>query len=276
MSLSNIEIQMALKAAGQYAGLLDGKIGEKSQSAIQFILSSQYWELPKGWEGWPLQRKAIAAVQLFLKGSGHPEVGAIDGYAGMLTLFAFSMWLVERATGKPEPTWRPDDNPEPVVAGQKHDWGTQRDMVKLYGEAMGPQCTAGVVTSPFPLKVAWNLSQTVTTFRCHEKVADSATRALGRVAENYSPEEIEEWGFNIWSGCYAPRKKRGGSTLSMHAWGVAIDWDDTRNQLKWDHTQANFAQPGALPWFKIWEAEGWTSLGRARDFDWMHVQAPGL
>jgi len=45
-----------------------------------------------------------------------------------------------------------------------------------------------------------------------------------------------------------------------------------RNQLKWDHTRASFARPEYEKWFHLWEEEGALSLGRARDYDWMHVQ----
>ena len=33
---------------------------------------------------------------------------------------------------------------------------------------------------------------------------------------------------------------------------------------------------GPEEFWEIVESEGWTSLGRARDFDWMHFQAPRL
>jgi hypothetical protein len=36
------------------------------------------------------------------------------------------------------------------------------------------------------------------------------------------------------------------------------------------------AQPEYAPFLDLWEAEGFVSLGRARNFDWMHVQAARL
>jgi hypothetical protein len=69
---------------------------------------------------------------------------------------------------------------------------------------------------------------------------------------------------------------RGGDRWSMHSWGIAIDFDPTRNSLHADHTQARLAQPDCNEFWRIWEDEGWVSLGRARDFDWMHVQAARL
>jgi hypothetical protein len=62
----------------------------------------------------------------------------------------------------------------------------------------------------------------------------------------------------------------------MHAFACAIDWDPERNPLRADHRWAQFAKPEYQPFLDAWEAEGWTSLGRAKDFDWMHVQAAHL
>ena len=69
---------------------------------------------------------------------------------------------------------------------------------------------------------------------------------------------------------------RGGTRLSTHAWGIAIDWDPERNQLKWGRDRAAFADAAYEPWWQAWESEGWVSLGRERNFDWMHVQAARL
>jgi hypothetical protein len=62
----------------------------------------------------------------------------------------------------------------------------------------------------------------------------------------------------------------------MHSWGIALDFDPDRNQLSWGKPKALFSGVGYLPFWQAWEAEGWVSLGRKRDFDWMHVQAARL
>lgn len=269
--MNNRDIQRLLQAAGYYKGAIDGDLGPKSIAAINAVLRNNATKLLAGWEQFSLQRRAIMAAQLILLGAGHRDLGEVDGYAGMLTLHAFAQW--DRA----EDPWRPDDHFQTIeTPGAVRPWGLQKDVERRFGPAGAPACTAGVVKLPYKMKVAWNLSQTVQTFRCHEAVADSATRVLNRVASAYSAEDIARLGFDIWSGCYAPRNKRGGKTLSMHAYGLAIDFDDTRNQLKWNHTRASLAHPDCNTWWRLWEEEGWLSLGRARDFDWMHVQAPGL
>ncbi|MCA1748660.1 MAG: M15 family metallopeptidase [Sphingomonadales bacterium] len=69
---------------------------------------------------------------------------------------------------------------------------------------------------------------------------------------------------------------RGGSSWSMHSWGIAIDFDPANNQLRWGRDRARMAKPAYAPFLNAWESEGWISLGRERNFDWMHVQAARL
>jgi hypothetical protein len=268
--MNNHDIQRLLQAAGYYGGKVDGDIGPKTITAINKVLRNNATKLYAGWEQFPIQRRAVMAAQVILQAAGH-EVEPLDGYADMLTTYALEQWQA------PEEPWRPDDRFETIqTPGGVRPWGLQKDVERRFGPAAGPQCTAGVVNLPFSMKVAWNLEQVISSFRCHEAVADSVERVLGRVAGAYSAQDISSYGFDVWSGCFANRKKRGGVTLSMHAYGLAIDFDDTRNQLRWDHNKAHLAQEGCKTWWRLWEEEGWLSLGRARDFDWMHVQAPGL
>ncbi len=274
--ISPTDVQRLLRAAGYYAGDIDGDVGPKSRAAIGKVLQANAARLPAGWETWAQKRRMVLATQIILKAAGF-EVGAFDGYAGMLTKQALTDWNALQATGQRPAPWRPDDVPEPDEDARPIPaWGKQRDVERRFGPAGGAQCTAGRVDLPYEMRIAWNLADTIQSFACHEAVAVSVERVLGRVASAYAPETIKLLGLDLWGGCFNFRKKRGGSTLSMHAFGVAIDWDPERNQLKWDHTRARLAKADAEEWWKCWEAEGWLSLGRARDFDWMHVQAPGL
>lgn len=282
MKISNFDIQRLLAAAGYYSGDIDGDLGPKSQAGITALLNNRANELPKGWERWPLRRRAIAAFQLILAYAGYEEVGKIDGLAGMLTEYAYGLYCYEREHGhRPATDWRLDEQAEkeppldldPV---EKNTWPLQRDIAKVFGTAGGPQCTAGKVELPFRMRIAWNKQQTITRFSCHEKVAASAERVYRRIASAYSPEDIRKHGFDLFGGCYNYRKKRGGSTLSTHAYGIAIDHDPERNQLKWGRDRAYLARPECVEFFRCWEAEGWLSLGRHSNFDWMHVQAARL
>lgn len=150
-------------------------------------------------------------------------------------------------------------------------WPNEAGVSKYYGAINTNQTTLQL---PFRMFLAWDLRKSVKQFSIHEKVHDSALRCFNRIADAYPlPSQRNILGIDKWGGCLNPRKKRGGSSWSMHSWGIAIDFDPERNSLRMNHTQARLAQPDAATFWRIWEEEGWLSLGRARDFDWMHVQA---
>ena len=62
----------------------------------------------------------------------------------------------------------------------------------------------------------------------------------------------------------------------MHSRGIALDYDPTRYKLRWGRDRAHLAGADYEDWWQCWEAEGWVSLGRTRNFDWMRVQAAKL
>lgn len=130
---------------------------------------------------------------------------------------------------------------------------------------------------PFRMFLAWDRHAEIYSFAINEKCHDSAARAFEAIAAAFPTDEHRSaLGINVFSGCFANRPMRGGSQPSMHSFGCAIDFDDDRNQMKWGKAKSRLAQADCLPFWEAWEAEGWTSLGRTRDFDWMHVQAARL
>lgn len=152
-------------------------------------------------------------------------------------------------------------------------WPRQRDVPGFYG-AVGQNQTQ--IEIPFDMVLAWSTSTRVSRMTLHKKVAPSAERVLQAVAGIYSAKERQDLGINLFAGSLNVRRMRGGRAYSMHSWGIAIDFDSIRNQLSWHKPKARLSHDDALPFWKAWEAEGWLSLGRARDFDWMHVQAARL
>jgi len=96
---------------------------------------------------------------------------------------------------------------------------------------------------------------------------------LSGVLAHYGQAEIRRLRLDLFGGCYNYRRMRGGSAWSTHAWGIALDFDPDRNQLSWGRDKASFAKAEFDKWWEIWENEGWTSLGRTKNYDWMHVQA---
>lgn len=271
--MDNRTIQRLLAYAKHYNGQIDGLIGPKSMKAVNTILDIASSALPEGWETWPTHRSAVAASQVVLASSDYGDIRHIDGFMGPVTLYALEEWEYTVAYGKRPPLgWRPDKDSSP----RSLIWPAQSELEKFFGPAGGPQCTAGRVELPFPMVIAWDKSQTINHFSCHEKVANSAQRVYKKVASVYSESQIVDLGLNLFGGCYNYRKKRGGATLSTHAYGIAIDHDPERNQLRWKAPQANLSRVLAHEFWQCWKSEGWVGLGPERDFDWMHVQAATL
>lgn len=148
----------------------------------------------------------------------------------------------------------------------------QRDVAAVFGEPAGPDCTAGRVALPFPFPLAWDETQRVKSFACHRLVAEPLTAIFAETAKTYGEEKLRFLRLDRFGGCFNDRSMRGSTARSMHSWGIAVDLDPNRNQLKWSHDRAAFAGPEYLPFWRIVEAYGAVSLGRTRDFDWMHFQ----
>ena len=252
-------VQRALAAAGAYPGPIDGAFGDASRKALPIALTKARID----WKGWTYPRCRIAYEQLMMRGAGI-EVGDIDGRDGPQTRFALERW---------QDLNRDVVAPAPIVAHQPTIWPRQKDVQAFFGE---PGTGLISLALPYPLRLAWDPATKVEKMQIHRAVADSAHRAFMAELDVFGHDQIVALGMDLFGGCYQPRNMRGGTSLSMHAWGIAIDRDPVRNPLRADHTKANFAKPAYAPMFKIWAAEGWISLGRERDFDWMHQQAARL
>lgn len=152
----------------------------------------------------------------------------------------------------------------------------ERDVPQVFGPAAGAACTAGRCILPFAFPLAWDEAQKVQSFACHTLVASHLTSIFAQAATQYGEADFRRLRLDRFGGCFNHRAKRGGASLSMHSWGIAVDLDPLRNQLRWTHDRASFAGPDYLAFWKIVEAHGAISLGRVRDFDWMHFQFAAL
>lgn len=225
-------------------------------------------------------------VQRALKANGF-DPGPIDGKSGPATVKAIKAFQIANglgADGKVGPVTgaalfdddaieRPEGAPVAAPSPAVGKWPLQKDCMKFYGGVGLNQVT---ILLPYAMRLAWDKGVIVKRISCHEKVAASAERAFENIARAYNETQRTALGIDLFGGCLNVRKMRGGSSYSMHSWGIAIDFDPERNQLKWGRDKARLAKPDADEFWRIWEAEGWVSLGRARNFDWMHVQAARL
>lgn len=253
--------QKVLRRGAGYAGPIDGKPGLGTLSAARLVLEHSSRDLdPSGI--WTPEREAIAAAQVILSRDAARDL-EIDGYWGPDTDAAFLAWIGAQAPALPD---RSQESPR----------GREADLVRRFGAAGSDICTAGKVRVPWRMVLAWEPRTVVRSFLCHAQVAESAQGVFDELARIFNPAQIEALGLDQFGGCFNYRKKRGGNSLSTHAWGLAIDFDPARNRLQWGADRAHLARAEANAFWDAWAAAGWVSLGRAKNYDWMHVQAVAL
>jgi len=149
-------------------------------------------------------------------------------------------------------------------------WPTESECPKFYGPKGENQTS---IVLPYPMRIAWDRDKRITKMTCHERVAGSMTRIFTDLLAHYGSAKLTELGIDLFGGCLNVRLKRGSKTSwSIHSWGVAVDLDPNRNALRETSKTARFARKEYLPMWKIIEGEGAVSLGRARNYDWMHFQ----
>lgn len=234
-------LQSRLTAHGFPVGPIDGVIGPTTTKAIRAFEAAK---------GMPVDGKAddkvVAALRL-------PASAVSD---------ALKATLPDR-----------DATPVDVRPSPRSIWPRQSEVPAFFGKVGETQTSIEI---PFDMFLAWDKSARVRKMTLHRKVAASALHVLEQTAVDYSASERTALGLHLFGGSLNVRRMRGGSAYSMHSWGIAIDFDPERNQLSWKRPRARLSHPDADLFWRRWEAEGWVSLGRVRDFDWMHVQAARL
>lgn len=177
------------------------------------------------------------------------KIGTVpDGVWGMKSKAACKAYL-RSLMPSPNPWPKPD----------------QASLRAFYGEAGDESNLTNIDVTGLGVKYD---GKTVNTVRCHKKIAKALLEALREVSVK-NPEIVAKY-----SGVFNFRKKRGGSTYSVHAFGAAIDLDPDTNMLKtpWP-TKATmpfevmeaFARVGAKAAGAFW-GEG------ATGYDAMHME----
>lgn len=150
---------------------------------------------------------------------------------------------------------------------------TTQQALKKYGTPN--ETGAGYLVTlnlPYPMRIAWDTDSTVSRMRCHKDVAAKFEAVFRDILAHYGIEKIKELGIDLFGGCFNYRKMRGGSAWSKHAWAIAIDLDPARNTLKETSRTARFARPEYKPMIDIFYKHGFISLGREKNYDWMHFE----
>lgn len=168
-----------------------------------------------------------------------------------------------------------------ILGNQLHDlrqrssiWPTEREVLSGHSIFGQPGDTGSLVSIPLPyaLKPSWSPDTELTSITCHRLIAAPLLRIFQRTLEHYGLERIRELRLDIYGGCFNNRAIRGGSRPSLHAWGIAVDLDPERNTLYMSAPKAEFSGREYDAFWSIVEKEGAFSLGRERNYDWMHFQ----
>lgn len=125
---------------------------------------------------------------------------------------------------------------------------------------------------PYPMRLAWDLDTKVNKMRVHKLIKNNFKGVFDDLLAHYGYEKLVELGIDLFGGCFAYRKMRGGSSWSKHSWGIAIDLDPVRNQLHETSRTARFARPEYKPMIDIFYKHGFIGLGPERGFDFMHFE----
>ena len=129
---------------------------------------------------------------------------------------------------------------------------------------IGPQWEAailGVLHLPSPLTLGWDLSKTVSRIRVHQAILQPTHRALKAIHEAGLWDELR-----TFDGAYNFRSKRTSRRLSLHCWGVALDFNASEDPQ--GDEQIDMAE-GVV---RAFEHEGFEWGGRWATPDPMHYQ----
>jgi hypothetical protein len=149
---------------------------------------------------------------------------------------------------------------------------TTQEAIKRFGQPNEAGTYLTTIDLPYPMRIAWDVNTTVKKIRCHKLVAENFKAVFSELLEVYGYEKIKELGIDLFGGCFNFRKMRGGTSYSMHAWGIAVDLDPARNKLKETSRTARFARSEYKQMIDIFYKHGFISLGVEKNYDWMHFE----
>lgn len=254
--LDDRTVQRFLATKGLYHGPADGVIGKETKSAFLRLLANSMIST----SGWNDCRIRNAVEQIILKATGFYP-GAVDGRLGPLSFDA-----QERYQNK----IRDVEPPSEAIAHQPNRWPRESGVLEFYGQVGKNQVALEL---PYAMKLAWDTDSMVHRIQCHKKVHDSLGNIFAGILKEYGLSGIADLRLDLFGGCLAVRAKKGAKSYSMHSWGIAVDLDPENNQLRWGRPKAEFSKADYEPFWRIVEREGWISLGREKNYDWMHFQA---
>lgn len=258
------DAQALLANAGLYSFGIDGAIGPKTLQAVRGVLGTTG-------TSWPDERRVIGAAQKLLNAMDF-EAGSVDGFVGHNTDNALAAWRYFQIHGKREVVERTS-----LARATSGQIPHQNDVEAFYGTPGADiERQLAYAVLPFGMRLDWNLGETITRFRLHEKCIDPFYNALTEVYDQYGMSRMRALGIDRYAGGHMHRKMRGGSKWSMHAYGCAVDFFARPNGLRARCPQALFCGSDYKPFLDIMESHGWLPAVRLWGADAMHFQMARL
>ena len=128
-------------------------------------------------------------------------------------------------------------------------------------------------TPPYPMFYSDGKRTHLPTLRVHRKCLDTFDAAFKEVLSALGHDYIIEKRLDISGGTYCYRLERGGSRLSVHSWGCAIDMDPGHNPFPHQWAGGNFLDK---KFADILIKHGFDWRGANRDIDPMHFNWPTI
>lgn len=152
---------------------------------------------------------------------------------------------------------------------------TDAQIIEKYGQPGDPDNLTTLIL-PYPMRIAWDLTKTVTKIQCHKLIAPNLKAVFEELLTLYGLPKLQALGIDLFGGCVNIRLQRGSKTKwSRHAWGVAIDLDPARNALKTKWKDAQFSKPEYKAMVDAFYKHGFFGYGPDRNFDAMHFEIGG-
>ena len=154
-------------------------------------------------------------------------------------------------------------------------WPLQSECAARFGN---PSTASWQRQNLIQIPVPWKLAMGNIPIRAipiNKIAAPSLAKVLADIWQQCgkSQKAIAHIGMDQFSGSFAVRKMRGGNEVSMHSYGLAIDWDAPKNPQHAPDAKTEFHSHSTM--VKAFKAEGWIVgvdwSGNSRDA--MHVQA---
>lgn len=151
------------------------------------------------------------------------------------------------------------------------DWPLQSECAKRFGNPAAARWGGANIAQ---VKCPWQLMMgplKIPYIKINKIAQPSLERVLAQVWDwaGKDPGKIASIHANQFSGDWVVREARGLQMISMHAYGLAIDFDAPNNRLG---SSKHFFTP-KNPLIAAFLAEGWTWGGTWSRPDAMHVQA---